>query len=53
VLFGEDGKVVVGGSDHGSIYVFDRRTGEQLQALKHADGTVLTITVRRISMAQC
>ena len=46
VLFGEDGKVVIGGSDHGSIYVFDRRTGEVLQVLKHADdGMVQTITV--------
>jgi outer membrane protein assembly factor BamB len=46
VLFGEGGEVVVGGSDHGSIYVFDRRTGETLQVLKHAqDGLVQTITV--------
>ena len=49
VLFGEDGKVVIGGSDHGSIYVFDRRTGEVLQVLKHADsgmgGMVQTVTV--------
>jgi glucose dehydrogenase len=38
--------VVVEGSQHGSIYVFDRRTGETLQILKHAqDGMVQTITV--------
>jgi hypothetical protein len=46
VVFGEDYKVVVGGSDHGAIYVFDRRTGEKLQTLKHAEGgLVQTVTV--------
>jgi hypothetical protein len=49
VVFGEEAKVVVGGSDHGAIYVFDRRTGEQLQVLRHAEkGMVQTITVGRM-----
>ncbi|KAG0699826.1 WD40-repeat-containing domain protein [Suillus ampliporus] len=46
VAFGEDGKVVVGGSDHGLVYIFDRKTGETLQTLHHADtGLVQTISV--------
>lgn len=45
-MFGEDGKVVVGGSDHGVVYVFDRRTGSQLDILHHANaGLVQTIVV--------
>jgi WD40 repeat protein len=47
VAFGEDAKVVVGGSDHGVVYVFDRKTGNILDVLRHADrGLVQTITVR-------
>jgi hypothetical protein len=46
VAFGEDSKVVVGGSDHGAVYVFDRRTGATLDILHHADeGLVQTLTV--------
>jgi outer membrane protein assembly factor BamB len=46
VAFGEDAKVVIGGSDHGAVYVFDRKTGKPLQVLHHADkGLVQTITV--------
>jgi hypothetical protein len=48
VAFGEDCKTVVGGSDHGAVYVFDRRSGECLDILHHADaGLVQTITVWR------
>jgi hypothetical protein len=50
VAFGEDSKVVVGGSDHGAIYVFDRKTGKPLQVLHHGDtGLVQTIAVRLLS----
>jgi hypothetical protein len=36
----------VGGSDHGLVYVFDRKTGNVLDVLRHADqGLVQTITV--------
>jgi outer membrane protein assembly factor BamB len=46
VAFGEDSKVVVAGSDHGAVYVFDRKTGKPLEVLHHADkGLVQTITV--------
>ncbi|KAG2342305.1 WD40 repeat-like protein [Suillus weaverae] len=37
VAFGEEGKVVVGGSDNGLVYVFDRKTGQTLETLHHAD----------------
>ncbi|KAG1810517.1 WD40-repeat-containing domain protein [Suillus variegatus] len=46
VAFGEEGKVVIGGSDNGLVYVFDRKTGQIIQTLRHADaGLVQTITV--------
>ena len=44
VAFGEEGKVVVGGSDNGCIYVFDRRTGELIKTLRHL-GTALVQTI--------
>ncbi|KAG2121579.1 WD40-repeat-containing domain protein [Suillus cothurnatus] len=47
VVFGEEGKVVIGGSDNGLVYVFDRKTGQIIQTLRHADvGLVQTITGR-------
>lgn len=47
VAFGEEGKVVVGGSDNGLVYIFDRKTGQTLETLHHADiGLVQTIAVR-------
>ncbi|KAG1740751.1 uncharacterized protein EDB91DRAFT_1052909, partial [Suillus paluster] len=46
VAFGEEGKVVVGGSDNGLAYIFDRKTGQVLETLHHADaGLVQTIAV--------
>lgn len=47
VAFGEETKVVVGGSDCGVVYVFDRKTGKTLDVLDHhADGgLVQTVTV--------
>ena len=46
VTFGENGQTVVGGSDHGAIYVFDRRSGELRDILQHTkSGLVQTITV--------
>ncbi|KAJ7036031.1 WD40-repeat-containing domain protein [Mycena alexandri] len=33
VCFGEQGTTVVSGSDHGSVYVFDTRSGEKLATL--------------------
>ena len=46
VAFGEKGHVVVGGSDHGIVYVFDRMTGNKMVELKVAEGgMVQTVTV--------
>jgi hypothetical protein len=46
VIFSEEGKVVVGGSDHGLIYVFDRRSGDILDEMPHGNGgLVQTISV--------
>jgi hypothetical protein len=46
VTFGENGQVVVGGSDHGIVYVFDRMTGNKLAELKAAEqGMVQTVMV--------
>ena len=40
VEFGEEGRVLVGGSDHGTIYVFDRRTGLVMDTLHHEDNSL-------------
>jgi hypothetical protein len=46
VVFGEKGHVVVAGSDHGLVYVFDRMTGTKLAELKAAErGMVQTVMV--------
>ncbi len=45
VVFTEESRVVVGGSDHGAVYVFGRKSGTVLQILKHAaKGLVQTVT---------
>lgn len=47
VAFGEKGAIVVGGGEHGSAYVFDRKQGTRLQCLQHGkEGLVQTIAVR-------
>jgi hypothetical protein len=46
VAFGEKGHVVVGGSDHGIVYVFDWMTGNKMVELKVAEqGMVQTVAV--------
>ena len=46
VAFVSEGQAVVGGSDHGKVYIFDRRTGKVITTLRHAkDGGVETIAV--------
>lgn len=50
VSFGEEGTILVGGSDHGAGYVFDTATGCPLDLLRHSErGLVQTITVSRPS----
>jgi hypothetical protein len=54
VAFGEKGHVVVGGSDHGIVYVFDRMTGNKMLELKVAEqGMVQTIAVGACIMICC
>lgn len=51
VAFAEGAKLVVGGSDHGVAYVFDRRTGSLVDTLHHAldnDSFVHTVAVCRM-----
>lgn len=49
VSFAENGKVVVGGSREGVIYVFDLKSGAILDLLHHSDGKVLAVTARNLS----
>ena len=52
VTYGEGNRIVVGGSDHGAVYVFDRKSGKPLDVLHHANqGPVHTVTVSNISMS--
>ncbi|KAG6329478.1 hypothetical protein ID866_9611 [Astraeus odoratus] len=37
VEFGEDSAVVVGGSDNGLVYIFDKMSGILLQTLWHSE----------------
>ena len=48
VKFGKDSCVLVGGSDHGTIYVFDRKTALVVETLQHEDdglSQALTVSV--------
>jgi WD40 repeat protein len=46
VVFGENGHVVVGGSNDGTVYVFDRKTGTALDVLRHSSfARTQTVTV--------
>jgi hypothetical protein len=50
VMFAENSRAIVGGSDHGAVYVFDRKSGKKLAVLRHSErGLVQTITVRSTS----
>jgi hypothetical protein len=49
VVFAESLRAVVGGSDHGAVYVFDRKSGGKVAVLQHSDkGLVQTVTVREL-----
>ncbi|KAJ3003557.1 hypothetical protein NUW54_g5235 [Trametes sanguinea] len=48
VSFVDDASTIVGGSDHGAVYVFDRKTGAPLDVLQHAQqGLVQTIATTK------
>jgi hypothetical protein len=50
VAFTEGNTVVVGGSDHGKVYRFERKSSMLLQVLRHADGgQARTIAVSGLS----
>jgi hypothetical protein len=56
VKFAEQGEIVVGGSDHGDVYIFGCRTGSQLDVIHHGkDVMVQTVAVRElpIEMTPC
>lgn len=46
VAFAEDCSMILSGSDHGVVYVFDRRSGHQMDALKAGDDRIQSMTVR-------
>ncbi|KAG1744733.1 WD40-repeat-containing domain protein [Suillus lakei] len=49
VAFREEGRVVAGGSDNSLVYIFDRKAGELLETLHHADGgLVQTIASKQV-----
>ncbi|KIJ68874.1 hypothetical protein HYDPIDRAFT_25126 [Hydnomerulius pinastri MD-312] len=53
VAFGEESKIVAGGSDNGLVYIFERRSGKLLETLQHSkDGLVQAIAVRDV-VGQC
>jgi hypothetical protein len=54
VDFAEGSRVIVGGSDHSMVYIFDRKTGAVLQKLHHGrDELVQTIAVRQPTVPLC
>ena len=48
VCFASDSRIVIAGSDHGLVYIFERKSGRCLDTLKHTnEGGVQTITVSK------
>lgn len=48
VLFGENGKVVLGATDRGTVIVFERSDGEKLATIKHDSDDRLEMAVSKI-----
>lgn len=49
VAFADRSGLIIGGSDHGKVYVFERKTGRLVKRLKHAgSGGVEAIAVSPI-----
>ena len=54
MAFGEKGNVIMGGSDHGIVYVFDWMTGNKMVKLRVAEqGMVQTVAVGAYNMTYC
>lgn len=45
VAFANNSKAVIGGSDHGCVYIFDRKTAKVLKTLKYCRQGIETIAV--------
>lgn len=45
VAFTECGEAVVGGSDHGIVYIFDRKNGDVIDHLPHGDSAHMAQTI--------
>jgi hypothetical protein len=50
VAFGEMCQVVVGGSDHGTVYIFNRKTTAVVQILQHGDRKMVQM-VQTVTMS--
>ncbi|KAG6375696.1 WD40-repeat-containing domain protein [Boletus reticuloceps] len=49
VAFGEDARLIIGGSDNGRVYLFNRKSGELLEMLYHSNtGLVQAVAVRDV-----
>jgi len=47
VVFADKAHAIVGGSDHGRVYIYDLKTGKMLKTLQHAqEGGVETVAVQ-------
>ena len=56
VSFTEDSTLIVIGSDHGVIYVFDKRTGDTVDTLQVGSPSfvqTLTVSTRRFEFLTC
>ena len=54
MAFGKKGHVIMGGSDHGIVYVFDQMTGNKMVELRVAEqGMVQTEAVDTYNMTYC
>ncbi|KAG1721364.1 uncharacterized protein EDB91DRAFT_1256544 [Suillus paluster] len=50
VAFAAQGKLIIGGSDHGLVYVFERKSGKLLETLCHSNmGLVQTIATHDLN----
>jgi len=48
IAFVDDCQTIVSGSDHGVVYIYDRRSGKILDELKSGKGRIQSLTVSTI-----
>ena len=52
VVFRKNDSIIIGGSDHGAVYVFDHDTGGPMDLLHHSEhGLVQTVMVSCFEMS--